>query len=327
MTNLDFDWRSQSSANVILHFKKCRFLRFFLRNNDIENLQMEDCTVQNGKLSYMPLVHLLRTEITGTLIIEELEADVTAHDCRFNGLLLYRGDLHSLKVFDSEIKHLNVEEARFADSLYLDRCRFQTAPRFHLSELPVDTSFQGSKFLDTNLKAEAKYRHLASLLKKIGNDADYYQVAGSELAARHSRLKKAAERPLAQTGIGLRLEYGFSGLYRAINDFGRDFSRPLFWLVPLFLVNLALHEVSFHFADKAFRLADTAPKFSWSWGPLLISLWTAFVGILGPFRFYGPLAIFEPGTALLAFSSTATAILSTLLWYLFIVGLRRQFRT
>lgn len=41
---------------------------------------------------------------------------------------LSRGGLHSLKVFDSEIKYLNVEEARFADSLYFDRCRFLVAP-------------------------------------------------------------------------------------------------------------------------------------------------------------------------------------------------------
>ncbi|WP_413942712.1 hypothetical protein [Bdellovibrio sp. HCB-162] len=237
----------------------------------------------------------------------------------------------------SDFEIMKCEFYRYASFKFSE---FYLAPNFSNVGFTHSTTFHGAKFLDTKSKeSEGRYRNLKEMMSKISNDSDEVLFSSYEIESRRKDLWKAD-----------KFEWFFSLLYSGANSYGRSVSKPFFWMFVVWLFFV----VVFFFTDAVFvdtKKSDNVaitqldkdiiesgvaqriePEISWTIRAATETKCykaAVFSGInmLGPLR----LVSFFEGFKVTAFRYVLVtwfqSILATILWYLFIVGIKRRFRT
>lgn len=291
-----------------LIFKNAQFLKIrftsplFFSGADFSNLDLPESEIDIlGRLD-----HQSRTEFDGDLrFVNSKLQRFRVNKLDVLGRILFSKSICEKLIFD-QCKILN--QAEFED------CTFVKFPEFFGTSFFPDTSFARSIFLDETVASEGAYRFLKSSMASIGHEVEENLFGGFELAARKGRLSPTGDR----------IERLLMVLYRKINDYGRDPFRPARSLINIFsigfLVSL-LTPYSFFVSSKEPWTLDLADSL------LLRSLFYSGINTLGPLKLIVPGAIFQQASIAGFVIATAQAILSSVLWFFLILGVRRRFRT
>ncbi|WP_374029686.1 hypothetical protein [Bdellovibrio bacteriovorus] len=225
------------------------------------------------------------------------------------------------RVHSCTIGDFNANYAQFLEQTSFDDTKFLKAPHFFESKLFPDTNFRGSDFKGVDAAAEGRFRKLKHHMKTIENDRDEAVFSSLEL---HSRTKG-----LKWTNHFEEKVLGYA--YLMANKFGRSIILPGVWLLLLFalgtVVYLQPNAISFSPPSLSHPLFDSWYFDVQSMCPGLQAALFSFFNSLGPVRLLTGLNIFIPGSFEIVAFSWFQLVLSSILWYLFIVGIRRRFRT
>lgn len=284
----------------------------------------------------------LQIEATDSVFNSKLEI----FDCDFNTLNLSRSNttdgLKSLYLKNSKVEQLemvnlkitgrtaihactigdfNANYAQFLEQTSYDDTTFLKAPHFFETKLFPDTNFRGSKFKDVDASAEGRFRKLKHHMKSIENDRDEAVFSSLELHSRTKGLKWTTHFEEKMIGYA----------YLLANQFGRSIILPGVWLFLLFMTGTYIYSQP---NSISFSPPPLSHPFFDSWyfdvhkmSPLLQATLFSFFNSLGPVRLLTGLNIFIPKSFEIVAFSWFQLVLSSILWYLFIVGIRRRFRT
>lgn len=215
---------------------------------------------------------------------------------------------------------------------------FLSAPNFLNTVFPHSTSFSGSVFKDIKSKeAEGNYRILKEYMKKIHNEPDEILFSSYELESRRKDLLKND-----------KIEYIFSWLYFICNRYGRSIIQPMICMVAIWVLFALIFYTtdSFFIETKVIHQEFSTQKLSednnqktflitkktWQENASIQSkrsqaIIFSSINMLGPLR----LVSFFEGFKLTSFRyvllTWSQSILATILWYLFMTGIKRRFKT
>ena len=141
------------------------------------------------------------------------------------------------------------------------------------------------------------------------DESGVVQFSGLELKAKHEQIKLSNSLP----------DKIASYSYLIINNFGLNIYRPLY----LLLVQCNVTFYIFLWMAKEDYLYLKPPKLG---GPYQQALMLSFLGALGPFRLFAKFDSFIPTTIAGILFLFILMILSSLLWYFIITGIRKRFK-
>lgn len=287
-----------------IFFEKCDFKSIRVETKPkvlvFDRCNIERLEIIKGNHSYVPFLQLIRCPKVTEARLDDLE-------------------FASVSVVESDIGDFSARNSTFLGTSDFVKNNFRKAPEFYRATLHPMTTFHRSEFFDTTEGSAPRYRQLKVLMDQAKNEVEESVFGALELECRYKGLDWKRDR----------IEKFLSLWYSWLNDYGRSPFKPGLWILGQFVVAFFIHyafeRVSsgwlFH-ADIAttpieYRLSEPLPK----------SLWTAFVGVLGPLRLLGSLNIVPPSSISGILVSWMEVLFSTLFWFLLIAGIRRRFRT
>lgn len=224
--------------------------------------------------------------------------------------------------------YFSFNNSQFLNSTQFYCCSFYQSPKFHNAKIHSDTSFHLTKFHDTySSESVGDYRALKQLTQELGSEHDFMKFHALEMESRRNtalpKIKDILHPEWTQTVA--------SWFLKAINDYGRNFWSPWFWLIIsflffafsyFFLEGIGCNEEKIKNVElwvKDYCKVDNLTKYKASlvysfqrlWGPLGLAFDS---GLLSPKYFYIKLI------------SIIQFILSSTIWFVLIVQMRRQFR-
>lgn len=286
--------------------------------------------LENSALSFLSYNFVTKTElsksslttlkITGNIQAVNNSTDLKIANCSIGSMEIVRTETAKLSILDSRIGSFDASNTSFRNSTYFKDCVFETAPLFYHAELYPDVDFSTCTFSNTGAESEGPYRKLKHLMQGIENDRDATLFSGLELQSHMSGLV-FCDHPFKKL---------LGSIYLITNNYGRSLTRPFYSLGIIFILGI----IAFFFSDLAYTpptlshpYFDTwyhdVSKFSEFWYPIIYS----FFNSLGPLRLITDLNIFTPVTWWGATTAWIQILLSSFLWYLIIIGIRRYFRS
>ena len=219
---------------------------------------------------------------------------------------------------------------------------FSKAPHFHDVDFFQDTNFHGCGFKDVaSSHAVGAYRTLKHAMSNMDNNTEETEFAALELHSRRihlwSNLKtKKGTRRLADLG-----ELLFSYVYYLINNYGRSLLRPILVWMSMIVLFMGLFSSFASSGGENVILSPTvhSEEIAGTWlqgvvGNHCFGDWcysrAAYFSVfnsLGPLRLlptYSVIVATNTQTQILAFIQ---GIASTALIYVFVVGIKRRFKT
>lgn len=251
-----------------------------------------------------------------------------------------RGSFNNDTYFDkSTFNCSDFNGAQFTNYVSFKFCNFTKAPDFLGAKFTNHVSFYGAEFSDvTSTESEGRYRLLKDKMREVSNDADEILFSSYELESRHKDFKKSD-----------RWQYFFSFLYWILNNYGRSLMRPVVSILIIwvfFAVVFFKFENSFYVDDKLglpnipilheLKISDNSAKaiehHSWVTDTKfdsrpVQSMKFSAINMLGPLRLISFFEGFKVTTFAYMMLTWIQSVLATILWYLFIVGIKRRFRT
>lgn len=236
--------------------------------------------------------------------------DKEAHwiDCVFNGIANFNNaEFHSTTRFEST---------------------FTKSPRFHNTKIHSDTYFPPrSNFQDVSgFEAAKNYRRLKKICSELESDYESMAFHALELKSNRSFRKTGGHED--------RWESIFSVLYEIVNDYGLNLVRPLVLILLAFFILFVLSTgTSILTQHSPVKLASNVDDAYWlnntfihspHWHTLTLQFFGSMRAALGPFGLVLPKVIYT--TWYLELLNFSVTILSSLMWFFFIFGIRRRFK-
>ncbi|MCF6323160.1 MAG: pentapeptide repeat-containing protein [Gammaproteobacteria bacterium] len=211
----------------------------------------------------------------------------------------------SSATFNHETLFLNTT---FDSTTIFQDCRFKFAPQFHNAKLHQDTDFRGAKFEDkTSYYAPAAYRTLKLAMGKVQSrkeEANFFAYEQESL--RHQN----------DTPPSVKIS---SALYSMLSDYGRNFVRPLGWLLGITSGFMLLYSVLLKIDVKPIEQYPFVIQFTIEQVVRPFNIWTT--------KGAEKISTMIDGNILL-FQSIATvqSLLSITIITLFLLAVRRHFK-
>ncbi|MCE9506938.1 MAG: pentapeptide repeat-containing protein [Alphaproteobacteria bacterium] len=212
---------------------------------------------------------------------------------------------------------LRLMDCKFNDAVNFSDCVFLNAPLFFKSEFSSSFDFRHCTFKDFRSNyAENAYSHLKHIMISLNSDYNMIEFNAHELSARHNvRLKGGLEKI-------------YSSIYRATNDFGRNFKRPLISLV-LFVIAFSEFYIilgGFYCTSAEFQLKWAQALCSYERFPSVTSIYMAAKYALGPFGLFFNTDNIQPNNFSVKALSFAHLLLSSYIWFMIVMQVRVRFK-
>lgn len=311
------------------HFKK----KFTLRTNRGTQVIAEDSTF--GGISLISSANLSSLKVKGSTFWRRADFNIRDTQTVEISKCTLASDTH---IEDCEFQKSSFRESQFGSYTSFKRSSFKVAPNFAQAKFLHATTFRGCKFFDiTSKNSEGRYRNLKDLMRQIANDSDEMIFSSYELESRQKDLWK--EDPF---------EYAIGITYYLINSYGRSIFLPLramlviwliyawiFWYFESFYIETTAHRAQIAHAEIKLpeqSSSQSPPEVSWTVHAAnenRIVRASIFSGInmLGPLRLVSFFEAFKLTKFRYVLLTWSQSIVATVLWYLFIVGIKRRFRT
>lgn len=254
----------------------------------------------------------------------------------------FNGDCH---FEDCQLNTSSFAGCNFNKYVSFKRSRFAKAPDFLNASYTHSTTFYGCKFDDVMSKeSEGRYRVLKDQMRSISNDSDDILFSSYELQSRQKELWKSDKS-----------EFILSLCYLLANQYGRSILRPLWCILTVWFVFALIFfstdsiyveisqtarplDICFEASTQLKPYTPPCSSFfsitdiSWATrartkGKTYQSAVFSGINMLGPLRLVSFFEGFKVKTFTYVMLTWLQSILATILWYLFIVGIKRRFRT
>ena len=200
--------------------------------------------------------------------------------------------------------------AEFRDGSKFKDTVFKTSPCFHEAVIESNTTLPKAEDLPDRYSPNASnnYRFLRQLAQVKLDDSEVQKFRALELESRLNTHHDKGENVL-------------SACYKAINNYGLNLWRPLYLLIALFAVSLELYTL-IELQHPTHEVLAGCPE-ALAGKPICPALGNALKSILGIFTFVikGDVSIWPENAV-----HFVTIILSSILWFFFIFGIRRRFK-
>lgn len=300
----------QESLNLCIVFKSCKFKE--IKKIGFPPIVFEDCEIETLEIDQgAQNLHVVGKGIK-ILNFKSFRHSVASH-MTFKNLRVEKCIGPSSKLarvlFENVIfNEFNLNKSELTKVKFID-VSFVQAPDFIAANIDKSVVFVRSKFLDFSFDAPVYYRELRKLTH-TNNDEEMANLFGAlEIKARYrnTELRDDAFDKL----VGL--------CYSLINDFGINIFKPLKNLVGLFCLSYITFFVIF---NRSVQLVDVF----WSNIDFLSPLKISFLSCLGPLRLLSKFENVSLGSFKLELIFWLFTLISTLLWYFLIVGVRKRYK-
>ena len=257
---------------------------------------------------------------------------LTQYKCVFDDVLVFRNCTFCAGGGDMEICRVSFNNTKFNNSTEFVGCDFYVVPKFHNAKLHSDTSFHLSNFYDQRSSSSpGDYRVLKTLMSELGADQDAVMFHALEMDSR----RQTVLPKLSNLSHGEWFASVCSHFLKLFNDYGRNYWRPFAWLLGVFVffqflyfLPLELSCNGSHYSDA--EVWEKSLCKGYNLHHITNDLYASVV--YSAQRSFGPLGlIIDSGlisakTGVTKLFSVFQLILSSIIWYLIIVQLRRQFK-
>ena len=331
-----FKWEISLSTSLfcLIHFQSCFCDHVSLHTNGFHHVNHSPNFMAGEKTVFKKFVFIGMGSHSGFQksfifkdceFLDTLKAD---NNCVFYNTVSFvqcsfgRSD----NVLNDQIISFNNTE--FHNSTEFIGCGFYCSPKFHNAKLHSDTSFQSSKFYDTESNsAVGDYRALKQLTHGLGAEHAYMKFHALEMKSRRNIILP----PLWKFWNSKWPEKFSSDFLNDVNGYGQNFWRPWLWLLILTL----FFTIIYYFTDGVGCIEPKKAKAdlwvqNYCDGESLTQLKAS--GVYSFQRLWGPLGlVFDSG--LLSAKDFYTKcisiiqfILSSIIWFILILQMRRQFK-
>ena len=192
---------------------------------------------------------------------------------------------NSLKIEDSKIEKITLENCQFNDAIILNDVSFSQSP--HISNIKFSShnvEMRNLKF-DDNLSPQASgsYRALMKVCQDAGYENGVIFFHAKELETRHNYLKNNVKNLIKKFKIFSIfddfIEAFLLFFYNYFSKYGASLFRPLFWIISFFVISISccvlINNGEF---NLFFSLIDLSKlSFKNSLGPLIFALPKGFI--------------------------------------------------
>ena len=226
-------------------------------------------------------------------------------------------DVRQLEFAHAKLGHCNFDSTIFEGYTSFQDVEFNNAPSFFASKFYSNTQFLSSKFKDFSNESIHKYRHLKNEMGKFNNLHDENYFAGLEMKAR---------------GKNLSLYYDFfeklcSIAAWVLNDYGISLFRPFCWLISIWIFGTWYFEFDVNFTLSQINKIEPVWHKEVRQSPIIFkSMFFSLINALGPVRIFIDEPIFVSKNISTQIIVFLINILSSVLWYLGITGIKKRFR-
>lgn len=299
--------------NVNLHFKNCVFhcVEGF-QLPQVSNLVLFNCTV-----SYLNINSLDQKKKFFNNI--EIRQSNILH-FTISGI-----DVVNLVCTESELT-LSVRDSNFLSELRMDSCVLNRPPDFYNSAFPTNTSIHDCCF--NGLSDYASYENLRNLrmkLSSIGNEHDARFIESYEFESRYNKILK--DKSIFDSSYGFEKLSSF--LLKHIHNYGRDIWKPLLWLLYGFVFFFVIYGYLDIWGQGVSCVKDQVAG-SWIENVCTSQATTittySLTHSLGPLGLIIDSGVIYPVNGFVKFLEVTQLIISSLLWFFFVVSLRRRFK-
>ncbi len=320
-----------------------------LSNKNLNGIRLHGCLLSNLKLfspfAFVSIDNCKITNLTFNHFPSDEHFRFTAKQCcilsirdhtrkdrivnlSFEQCMLGKED----EISSGQLGSLYFQNSEFNDSLHFTNCDFYTHPNFHNSKLHQDTLFHECIFHDTqSAGAEAAYRTLKQHMEGLHNENMMHEFHALELQSRRHRLtegKKWWQWIRGKDGI----EIMGTNMMEGISNFGQNLWLPAWWLfifLPLvfFSVYCGLHLVACG--------SDLLLERSSSWvsktcasdvTSVTLPMLHSFTNTLGPLSLIFKTDAIGASGFVGKFIGMVQFVISSLIWFLWVVQIRRRFK-
>ena len=315
-------FKSSQFEKLIFYFDNCTFNQLSI-NQSLESpflvaIQFNRCNIDKLLLSatnasYKYALFFINSDFNN------LHLNGTGNSAIFPERIIFKKCKFKVDV-------LSLRNPVFENTLRFVSCKFYNSPKFHGSRFHVDTSFAKSKFLDTQSEdSVGDYRVLKILTHDISSDHDSMVFHALEMESRRNTQLPSFFKIWDSRCI----ETISSTIYKIINDYGRNFWQPLICLIILIelfaLFYIFNDSISCHYSqlnkNDSWLTAFCASE-QWGYRNIAYSIKQG----LGPLGLIFENNLFDLQSRGVKFLSMSQFILSSIIWFLFIMQIRRQFK-
>jgi hypothetical protein len=217
--------------------------------------------------------------------------------------------------------NIQLKNLDFLGSLEFAICTFHEAPSFLNSKINHSTIFSKCHFHDKSQSSIAPYRLLRSEMQRLGNEREAVMFGSLEMEAYHQ-----AEFQGRKISGSDKIEKYASWVYRLFNSYGRDVLTPFLWIfvfwTALFfgiydILNLTTVAIG---NDHPVWMAQFFQEGKEA--PFIKSLWNT----LGPISLLFKSDVIQASNAGGAFLFMFQKVTASLMWFLWILQIRRRFK-
>ena len=255
---------NKETANDLAKFENCNFKNISgeIIGNIIKETTFENC--QKIKKIVAGEVH--KITIKSSKISEEI----------------YLKNCDLLKIEDSKINKITLENCQFNDAIILNGVAFSQSP--HISNIKFSShnvEMRNLKFEDNlSPQASGSYRALMKVCQDAGYENGVIFFHAKELETRHNYLKNNIKKFKNFSIFDDFIETFLLFFYNYFSKYGASLFRPLFWIFLIFIALTFIYFVLFNNGefDLFFSLIDLSKlSLKNSLGPLIFALPKGFI--------------------------------------------------
>lgn len=230
-------------------------------------------------------------------------------------------NINKLKI-NGELYNVYFRECSFKDEViaeysqrpykkvYFEKCEFYAAPDFLEASFSKAVGLDGNRFNKLDRHSMRCYQDLKHKFSENHDDAGVATFGAMELKCKHT---------FSEANL---IERVCSNGYKFISDFGLDPFRPGLFLFIQFISSIFI----FMTITSTLGLFAAKNKDLILNTELLQSLYLSLVTTLGPFRILGDFNLLEVVTPMPQIVMFLLSALSSLLWFMLILAIRRRFK-
>jgi len=224
--------------------------------------------------------------------------------------------LFSNVIFNGEI---NFNNCKFEKTTIFEEVIFKKSPKFHMTEFHQDTDFSTAKFLD--FQSPTAYRDYSTLkhhMMKLDADSEAHRFHAHELKSRFNTILKKR--------CWFDIERFSSWFFKITSDYHQNLFLPLIWLLLITVIFMGIYNYNdaITCVDKVWDRNAWLSKICVN--PTKRNSVYALHQTIAPFTALLENNPWNIQTYAMKFMSFIHSTLSTLIFFLWILGIRKRFK-
>jgi hypothetical protein len=287
----------------------------------------EKCSIENTRFTSGPTAEVIFSECDFRFGLNaegsEFGGKITFKKCRFNCL---KSDDEAIPRVDKACTSFNNTEFRTTTEFI--NCKFHKPPKFHGATFHSDTSFHLSEFFETKSSSSVgDYRSLKQSMEQLGAEQDAMIFHALEMDSRRNTILPKIWKFWDSSWHATVASWFIT----VTPDYGRNFWLPWVWLIVSMAVFAGIYFVFDGLGCNQEKMKDSGLWIQNYCSAGSVEHWKinfaySFQRLWGPLGLILDSGLISPVNFLMKLVSMGQFILSSVIWYILIVQLRRQFK-